>query len=279
MFRLSLSAALLALASMAQSLAGSTPLDDAYRFMYNLQFENARSTLRDYQRLYPNDPMGPVSDAAAYLFAEFDRLHILQAEFFTEDNSFRHAAKLNPDPTVKREFEAAMNRAQQLSARALAKSPNDRNAQFADILRLGLHSDYLALAEKSYVAALSEMKQGRALAESLLAADPSYYDAYVAIGAENYILSQKPAPVRWLLHMTGSATDKSEGIGKLRLTAEKGHYLMPYARLLLAVAALRDKDLGQAKRLLQGLAREYPSNPLYSQQLARIAMPDQGNNP
>lgn len=238
--------------------------------MYNLQFGNAHRALQDYERLHPDDPMGPVSDAAAYLFAEFDRLHILQAEFFTEDDSFRHAAKLTPDPAVKRQFEAAINKAQQLSARALAKSPNDRNAQFADILRLGLHSDYLALVEKSYLAALSEMKQGRTLAESLLAADPSYYDAYLAIGAENYILSQKPAPVRWLLHMTGSATDKTQGIEKLRLTAEKGHYLLPYARLLLAVAALRDKDTSQAERILQGLAREFPSNQLYTQQLARL---------
>jgi hypothetical protein len=135
---------------------------------------------------------------------------------------------------------------------------------------MGLHSDYLALVEKKYVAALAEMKQGRAVAEALLAKDPNYYDAYLAIGAENYILSQKPAPVRWILHMTGSATDKSEGIAKLRLTAEKGHYLLPYARLLLAVAALRDKDTSQARRILQDLAREFPSNPLYGQQLARL---------
>jgi hypothetical protein len=264
--RFLLSAALL----VPTAFAGSPSLDDAYRHMYNLQFGNAHRALQDYERLHPDDPMGPVSDAAAYLFAEFDRLHILQAEFFTEDDSFRHAAKLTPDPAVKRQFEAAINKAQQLSARALAKSPNDRNAQFADILRLGLHSDYLALVEKSYLAALSEMKQGRTLAESLLAADPSYYDAYLAIGAENYILSQKPAPVRWLLHMTGSATDKTQGIEKLRLTAEKGHYLLPYARLLLAVAALRDKDTSQAERILQGLAREFPSNQLYTQQLARL---------
>jgi hypothetical protein len=60
------------------------------------------------------------------------------------------------------------------------------------------------------------------------------------------------------------------GISNLRITAEKGHYLLLYARLLLAVAALRDKDTAQARTILQDLAREFPSNPLYGQQLARL---------
>ena len=269
MFRKYLGSGLLVLAGIAAR--GDVPsLDDAYRQMYNLQFENAHRTLEQYERFRPDDPLGPVSEAAAYLFAEFDRLHILQAEFFTDDSHFRGDAKLTPDPVIKQRFEAAIARAQQLSAKALQKTPGDKNAQFADILRMGLHSDYLALIEKKYLPALAEMKQGRSVAESLLAKDPTYYDAYLAIGAENYILSQKPAPVRWILHMTGSATDKTEGVNKLRLTAEKGHYLLPYARLLLAVAALRDGDVKQARTILQDLAREFPRNPLYGQQLAQL---------
>ncbi len=257
--------------ALASSLpANVPPLDEAYRQMYNLQFEQVRRTLRQYEQVRPDDPMGPVSEAAAYLFSEFARLHILEAEFFTDDSHFHTTRKLDPDPVVKQKFEAAIQKAQQLTAQALKKSPDDKDAQFADVLRMGLHSDYLALVEKKYVAALAEMKQGRAVAEALLAKDPTYYDAYLAIGAENYILSQKPAPVRWILHVTGSATDKAEGIAKLRLTAEKGHYLLPYARLLLAVAALRDKDTNQARRILQDLAREFPSNPLYGEQLARL---------
>jgi hypothetical protein len=245
-------------------------LDQAYRQMYNLQFDQAHRTLQEYQRMRPQDPLGPVSEAAAYLFSEFERLHILEAEFFTDDSHFRTTKKLIPDAAVKQKFEAAIGKAEELSARSLQKSPNDNNAQFADVMRMGLHSNYLALVEKRYVAALAEMKQGRGVAEALLAKDPTYYDAYLAIGAENYILSQKSAPVRWVLHITGSATDKTVGITNLRVTAEKGHFLLPYARLLLAVAALRDKDIAQARSILQDLAREFPSNPLYGQQLARL---------
>jgi hypothetical protein len=76
--------------------------------------------------------------------------------------------------------------------------------------------------------------------------------------------------VRWFLRLGGAQTAKQEGLDRLRLTAEKGHYLAPYARLLLAVAAVRDHDRGAAKSLLAGLAEEFPHNPLYLKELARI---------
>jgi hypothetical protein len=134
----------------------------------------------------------------------------------------------------------------------------------------GLRGDYLALVEKRNMAALSTIKSSRALAEKLLSQDPSYYDAYLAIGVENYLLSVNPAPVRWFLRLTGARTDKEEGLAKLRLTAQHGHYLAPYARLLLAVAALRDHNPGRARSLLTGLADEFPRNPLYRRELSRI---------
>jgi hypothetical protein len=36
------------------------------------------------------------------------------------------------------------------------------------------------------------------------------------------------------------------------------------------VAALRDNRPGHAKELLQNLAQEFPSNPLYQEELARL---------
>jgi hypothetical protein len=114
------------------------------------------------------------------------------------------------------------------------------------------------------------MKQARQQAEQLLALRPDYYDAYLAIGVENYMLSLKPAPMRWLLQMGGAETDRSKGIAKLRLTAEKGRYLEPFARLLLAVAAARDKDYQRARELMAGLVREFPRNRLYARELARL---------
>jgi hypothetical protein len=128
----------------------------------------------------------------------------------------------------------------------------------------------MALIETRYAASFQEMKASRVLAERLLAAHPDMYDAWIAIGVENYMLSVKPLPVRWLLRLAGGETDKAVGIEKLKLTAEKGHYLAPFAKLLLAVAALRDHNTLRARTLLEGLVRDYPHNPLYAEELARL---------
>ncbi len=256
---------------LVASVAGATPLEQAYRSMYNLDFAAAHQILRQYESAQSADPMGPVSDAAAYLFAEFDRLNILQSEFFAEDqNFFQRQRSLLPDPAAKRDFEAALTRVDQVASEALRRNPDDENALLATLLRTGLHADYLAFIEKRNMAALSEVKQSRALAESLIAKHPKCYDAYLAIGVENYMLSLKPLPVRWILRLGGAQTDRQAGIERLRITAGKGHYLLPYARLLLAVAAVRDKDVATARRSLTWLATEFPKNRLYREELAKL---------
>jgi len=260
--------AVILLASAA--LCGAPLLDEGYRQMYNLQFDDAHKTFAEYERKTPSDPLGPVSDAAAYLFSEFDRLNILTSDFWTNDDNFLDFHKPGADPKTKTLFEAALAKSKQLAEADLRAHPDDPNALFASVLRLGLHSDYLALIEKHNLAALSEVKQSRAMAGQLLARHPEYYDAYIAQGIENYLLSLKAAPVRWILHATGAETDRRTGIEKLRITAEKGHYLLPYARLLLALADLRDHEREKARTKLEWLAREFPENRLYRKELAKL---------
>lgn len=253
----------------------TTLLDTGFDQMYDLQFDAAHKTFVEYQRMHPDDPMGPVSDAAAYLFAEFDRLHVLETELFVNDDKFENRSKLVPDPNVRRFFDNQINRATTLADGVLAKEPRNANALFAKVAVSGLVGDYTALIEKKDLKALSMVKLGRTQAEKLLAIDPTYYDAYIAVGIENYLLSLKPAPVRWFLHMTGAQTNKQTGLEKLRLTATNGHYLKPYARMLLAVAALRDKDDVKARALLQDLSTQYPQNRLYAKELAKLNSPSQ----
>lgn len=259
----------LAAVAVAQDKPAAS-LDAGYRDMYNLQFEDAHQVFRQWQGAHPEDPLGPASDAAAYLFSEFNRLHVLESELFTDDAKFESRSNLAPDPQAKLAFDAQLDKAQQIADRILARAPNDADALFAEVLVLGLRGDYAALVEKRNAAGLGYMKNGRMTAERLLASNPRYYDAYLALGIENYLLSLKWAPVRWVLRMTGAQTDKQTGLQELRITAEKGRYMKPYARLLLAVAALRDKDRDQARTILEGLAREFPSNHLYVQELAKL---------
>ncbi len=266
-------ALLLAASTGSAADIGSAPggLELGYLQMYDLQFAAAHKTFADYEQVYPDDPLAPVSDAAAYLFDEFDRLKILQAEFFVHDENFRgEHQKLNADPAVRKAFDADLAKADKLASHILHGMPRDSNALFASVMVLGLRADFDGLIDKRDLSALSSVKAGRAIAERLLTIDPSYYDAHLAVGVENYMLSLKAAPVRWFLQLAGAQTDREVGVQRLTLTAEKGHYLKPYARLLLAVDALRRKDTAKARELLTGLTQQFPHNRLYVEELARL---------
>jgi hypothetical protein len=71
--------------------------------------------------------------------------------------------------------------------------------------------------------------------------------------------------------MGGGQTDRTLGIAELQLTAEKGRYLAPFARVLLALAAFRDHNTDRAHNLLAALAHDFPHNPLYTQELANLS--------
>ncbi len=267
---------LLSLASCGFAAPSSLPpsplLDKGYRQMYNLDFSGAHLTFADFEKQNPTDAMGPVSDAAAYLFTEMDRLNILRSEYWIKDESFWVVNKPKGDPVLRKKFDDVLTHGQQLATATLKQTPGDVHAMLASTMGLGLHADYLALIEKKNLTALSEVKQSRTLAEKLLALHPDVYDAYIAPGIENYLLSQKPLAIRWFLRLGGAETDRQIGIQKTSITAEKGRYFLPYARLLLAIADLRDNNREGAKQKLTWLSNEYPGNHLYREELERIVI-------
>jgi hypothetical protein len=252
------------------SLSPSDPLDLGYRQMYNLQFREAHATIQGYEQLNPGDPFGPTSDAAAYLFSEFDRLDVLQAELFVDDEVFKHRKRPDADPAIHEVFERDLAESNREADAILQHFPNDRNALLAKVFDLGLEADYLSMIEKRNLEALRYTKNAGVLAEKLLAVAPDCYDAYLAVGVENYLLGLRPAPERWLFRLYGAEADKDRGVRTLELTAQRGHYLLPFAQLLLAVAALRDNDRNRAKKLLGNLAQEFPNNRLYQKELERL---------
>src|SRR5262249_41998962 len=155
-------------------------------------------------------------------------------------DTFFSQKKLSPDPRAKQNFTEKMAQADRLTDAALQQNANDPAGLFAKSLGLGLRADYAALVDKQYLDALSYTKASRTFAEQTLAADPKAYDGYLGPGIESYLLSLRSAPVRLILRMTGSKIDKEKGLEDVRLAAAHGHYLEPFAKLLLAVAALRD---------------------------------------
>lgn len=246
------------------------PLDHGFHLLYNLDFSGAHNVFASYEQSHPEDPLGPTSDAAGLLFSEFHRLGVLESQFFEDDKKFEDRAKLSPDPAVRARFDAAVSKAEGLATARLAKDPKDKNSLFAMTLCNGLQADYAALIEKRNVASLRYTKESSKWADKTLAIDPQYYDAHIAGGISKYLVGSMAAPVRWLVRLGGVAGDKQEGIKELKLVADRGHYLAPFADILLAIAYVRDHDKQHARQLLAQLHDEFPANPLFPQEMARL---------
>lgn len=254
----------------ASSAFSASPLDSGYRDMYNLQFVDAHLQFQQWTSEHPEDPMGPVSDAAAYLFGEFERLHVIDVQLFANQDRFDSRSRLTPDPAVRKSFDDRLTQADHLADAALQHNPKDSRALYVKTLVCGMRSDYALMIDRSDLNALNYSKQASAWSRQALSANPTLYDAYLASGVENYMLSLKWAPLRWFLNLTGAGTSREEGIRLLKLTATQGHYLAPFARMMLAVAALRENHPQEARNILIDLKKEFPNNALYDRELALI---------
>lgn len=250
--------------------AAVTPLDHGFRGLYSLDFAGAQKDFETWESQHPDDPVGPVSEAAGLLFSEFNRLGVLEAQFYENDDDFVARSKLKADPAVREQFHAVIGRAETLAHARLAHDAKDRDALFALTLSAGLQADYAALIEKRNFASLRFTREASSSAQQLLAVCPDCYDALLATGFSKYIIGSMSAPVRWILRLGGLPSGKQEGLSDLQTTAQHGHYLAPFARILLAIAYVREKDKPRALDLLRGLRSEYPANPLFASEINRL---------
>src|SRR5215467_4880849 len=150
--RIALSAVLICIASIAPVSATDSGLksDEIYSAwlkMYDLRFAEAHRTLQQWQEAHPNDSLGPVSDAAGYLFSELTRLGVLESQLFVNDNRFKNRKTVDPDAHVKASFIERIDQADRLADLALQKSADDPRALFVKTLSHGLRGDYVALVE------------------------------------------------------------------------------------------------------------------------------------
>jgi hypothetical protein len=252
-----------------EPIAG-TALDHGFAGLYNLDFTAAQKDFATWEAQHPDDPVGPVSEAAGFLFSEFNRLGVLEGQFYDNDESFLSRSKLSPDPVVRSHFQSALDHAQLLAHNRLAKDSKDRDALFALTLASGLQADYAALIEKKNLASLHFTKEASAWAQQLLAICNDCSDVLVATGFSKYIIGSMNAPTRWLLRLGGLPGDKQGGLADLQVTAQHGHYLAPFARILLAIAYVRDKNKIRALELLVALRAQFPGNTLFPREIARL---------
>jgi len=245
-------------------------IDQTFQQLYNFNFPGAHEVLNRYIAAHPEEPLPYAVRGSAYLFYELDRLGILEGEFFINDQRIADKKKLKPDPNIRAQFQKAVDDAQSRALTILKTHPQDHNALFAMCMTTGLTTDYMALVEKKQIKSMTPMKNSNHYAQDLLRIDPQFIDAYLTTGITEYTIGSLPFFIRWFVRFDNVQGSKETGIRNLQLVAERGHYLKPFAKILLAIAYMRDKKPQQTEQLLASLTREYPANSLLRRELAKV---------
>lgn len=243
-----------------------------FELLYELKFDEARQRFMKWEQERPGEPSGPAMEAASDLFEEFYRKGVLTSDFFLDDKRLLGGIKDEPDADLERQFASAVERGQKMARARLQEMPTDPNALFALTLIEGMQADDLFLIHRRQLESLHHLREADRRARALLEVAPDADDAYVALGAANYIIGCLPAYKRAVLWVGGVHGDKTLGMQQLARAAasEHAHYLRPYARLMLALAALREMNTDVSRLQLQDLVMEFPENPLFAKELGKI---------
>lgn len=246
-------------------------IEAGFRFLYELRFGDARAQFLAWQGAHPEDPRAQAFEAATYLFEEFYQQGVLTSEFFLNDERLLGGIKDRPDTKREMDFLAVNMRAQDLAKRRLKVNPGDPDALFVLTITTGMLADYAGLIQKRHLETLKRVREAEAYAKNLLAVKPDSHDAYLTLGAANYIIGSLPGYKRFFLRFGGIHGDRRRGMMQLQMAAMHGHYLRPFAKIVLALVALREKQDALARTLLEELVGEFPQNPLFASELDKLS--------
>ena len=246
-------------------------LTSGFRMLYIQKFPEGRVQFTTWAAQHPDDPFGQVAIAASYLFEEFYDQGVLTSEFFLNDKTFLNGIEGKPDPRRMQGFDTAIKNTRKLAALRLEKGPEDPEALYTLTLAAGMESDADMILRKHRMEALKRLKEANAHAKVLLSERPDAADAYIALGSANYIIGSLSVGFRAMLWFGGVHGDKKLGMQQVAKTVDGGLYLKPFAKIMLALAARREKQNKLAQKLLHELAEEFPESPLYPIEYAKAA--------
>jgi hypothetical protein len=244
-------------------------LTAAFNLLYEQKFSEARTAFENWEADNPHEPFGEVAIAATYLYEELYRQGVLTSDFFLNEKKFLHGIDGKPDPKRMVHFREALVRTRELARDKQETSPKDPEALFALTLAAGMESDADSILEKKQLEALKRMKEANEHAKQLLARHPDATDAYIALGIANYIIGSLNPGFRFALWFGGIHGDKKLGMAQVAKAADNGRYLRPFAKIMLALAARREKQNALAQKLLRELSEEFPSNDLFASEYAK----------
>jgi len=234
-------------------------LDD----FYNLEYDKSMAQFDRIEKAHPDDPFAIVHVLQVIVFRELYRLNLLDTTLYAHDG-FLAGRAASGNPAVRARVDELTAKTIKMCDERLARDPNDLDALYVRGEARGLKSTYIALVDKSFLAALRNAVAARRDHERILEIDPSYIDAKTVVGAHNYVVGSLPMPVRVMAGMAGLGGSKKKGVQYLEEASKQGRESSVDARVALALFLRRESRYGEASSVVETLTKQYPKNFLFA---------------
>jgi tetratricopeptide (TPR) repeat protein len=236
---------------------------DGFEAVYNMDYDHARVKFEQMAKMLPDHPAGNFYLATNLWLSMLNSSRRLQANLYNNDSSFYSDSKDKVDEKEDQEFRRLVNDAIELADAALKKNAKDTEALYYLGAAHGLLASYEGTVTRAFLSALRNGAKSVEIHKKVVEMEPDYTDAYLTIGAYDYIVGSLPTPVKLLIAIGGVHGSRNRGLEELQAVSERGLYAKDDARVLLITLFAREKRYDDELKLLETLSAKYPRNYIF----------------
>jgi tetratricopeptide (TPR) repeat protein len=242
----------------------------AKELQFNLDYDEAEKGLRTYLDTQPDDLPALNLLASVILYREMHQRGLLESQLYgNKGDAFKPK-----QPPLSAEFQQSLvgtlDRAQAAAERRLQHDPRDKDAMYWAGVTHGTRGTLEFALRRAWTAALHEARDATRYHRELMNLDPSYVDAQLIVGINDYIVGSLPWYIKMLAALAGAHGDRTGGLAKVQYVAESGHYAREDAGFMLDVLYRREKRFPEALAIVKPMAQQYPRNFLLQLELASL---------
>lgn len=263
---------------------------NGFEALYNLDYAEAQRAFKSIEREFPQHPAGFQFQAATLLLETLNRSRRLQTSIYN-DEGFYAEENDKPDANLVGDFRRLTTKAEtlatagSLNAREVLKRVEGKKDFTLEAARgevkdeeiemlyfLGsaraIRAAFAVSVERSFRKAISDGRAAVEVHKDVMKLSPTYHDAELSIGIQDYVIGDLPLPVKLTLSVGGVRGSKKRGLKTLERVASDGKFASDDARALLIGLYRRENRPVDALAQARALAGRYPRNYLFKLEIA-----------
>jgi len=246
------------------------PVRDGYEHFYNLDYDGSIARFDEVLKANPKDPMAYNYLLMVTIFRELYHQDLLDTTYYAHDSFLSNKRNVQIPAATRQRIEYLSDTAQSLCDERIKANPQDADAWFERGYARGMHAAYITLADHSFAAAARQGYAARNDSEQALKIDPTYADADMAVGIQQFAVASLPRIVRMVVGIVGVGGNKEKGLNMLKEAAAHGVVTRVESRTALSLFLRHDARYGEAFDVQHGLATEYPHDYLFRLEEANL---------